>query len=175
MIKLFTSKTNDKIVCRGIKGRFSLFNIEEYEYLRYGVSEEKQERILFYQDEKDLTWSSESGLINSGLRTLRININSTEELKDLERLFLEEGFKVRVLSDSGHVKERVWFSDLTYDLNGKSVISDVLLLDSCCLMLWLRRKELRKLLGFLRKLSREYGYRVPFSKTRYKLTNIVIR
>lgn len=135
--------------------KFKLFMVSK-SLLRYDCSSYHiQEYILFNQyDVPSIDWYS------SGERKLTLLINSKEEQEELSELFRNSGFKVRYKTIQPDIqKESVWFSPnsnkwlLPIDEEERD------LLFGYKLVIFLRRKDLKKFLDLIKTLSDSYNYK----------------
>ena len=136
------------------------------EVLLHGVSSREQEHHIFYRIHNWLASNQRENHdgrrdnFNSGERKLRFYVNSTEETKELFRLFKDEGFKVRGL-DRGYLDGSMYGKKVLINPN-TATDNSLDVLGTGTFDLFLRKKELPHFLEFLRVLSKKHGYKTLY-------------
>lgn len=140
---------------------FSIFRVSDILY--YNATLEKQIQEFFENTPTDY-----GDKFNSGERILKISVNSEEERYELSYLFIKEGFKIRHQEYSYLDKyQRVYRVENDFKADGNSdpdnICSEINIRPHYDrFSLYLRRKDTKKFLDFLKVLSSEYGYKTVY-------------
>lgn len=146
---------------------FSIFGVSDILY--YNSSLDEQIIELFENTPTDF-----GDKINSGERIIMIRTNSEEERYELSYLFIHEGFKIRspqkIIWCEEYEYKRKYFTEESLnkyeELYPESFISFFnLYLNE--FKVYLKKRDTKKFLNFLKTLSSEHGY-----KTLYRDKNI---
>lgn len=143
---------------------FSIFGVSDILY--YNSSLDEQIIELFENTPTDF-----GDKINSGERIIKIEINSEEERHELSYLFINEGFKIRnqeYLRHENYKTKRVYL-DENYFTEEIDPFSNTNYLNPSynSFSIYLKRRDVKKFLDFLKVLSLKYEY-----KTLYRDKNI---
>ena len=157
MIRLIGSKYWNKLVLIVGHKKFSFLRISEFSLIQ-------QERILFGKEIRGGEWGDK--VHNSGERKLSLSVASKEEQEELCEIFKEHGF--RIIDTSGTdfpgTEKRFWLDPKKINSEGNNKYTHGQFPQNYCLTIRLYRKDLRTFLDLLKKLSKEFNYRVGYDE-----------